>query len=205
MNYMMTVVGVALATLSSSSHAELLTLEAHAVVDEFFPSFEGGDQFPFVGLERLDEALFRVQYDTDLVPVEIDGMSARYELDAAGSSLLLGDSLLSFDTATLRVGTNSNGHGFVAFSGQNDEHGTRATFSMFGQGPVSMDLPTSLDLADFSFGNDFTANSDDNQLLLPIAFGGLTSVGVVPAPGTVLIAGVGVMASARRRRGSVRG
>lgn len=103
------------------------------MVDEFFSDFEGGDRFPFDGLERLDEALFRVQYDTDFEPVQIDGMTARYELDAAGSSFLLGDSLLSFDTATLRVGINSLGNGFVSFSGYNDEHGTRATFSMFGQ------------------------------------------------------------------------
>lgn len=192
--------GVGLATICNGAQAELLTLEVHAVVGEFFQGFEGGDRFPFVGLERLDGAFFQVQYDTDLEPVLIDGMAARYELDAAGSSLLLGESLLSFDTATLQIGTNSAGNGFVSFSGQNDEHGTRASFSMFGLSPMSMDLPRSLDLAQFSLGNDFSADSVDNQLLLPIAFGGLNSVAVVPAPGSMLVLVAGALATTRRRR-----
>jgi hypothetical protein len=190
------VVGV----LSHSAGADALALVGEGTISDFGSGFGGADQFPFAGESAMSPVSFSFSYDTDAAPVEIIGGRATYEFDGTGSWFQLGSSTIEFDLVEIRVGETQFGQGVISMSGFNTALGVNAGIQFESLDPIPMDLPTSIDLGMFSSFREFLIDSDQNQFLLPIVLGSVTSASVVPAPGALGVLGVGCLLGARRRR-----
>lgn len=189
----------ALGFVSFSASAEILALEGTGTVEMFSSGFNGADLFPFVGLNDGDAISYRYQFDTNTSPASIEGGFANYEFDSSGSYMQLGDSVLNFDSVTLRIGTHINGNGVLSFTGYNSALGVITSMLLLGPDSLSMDLPQSIDFESFTSGREFYANSDANEFLLPIVFGNLNNAQITPAPGVLSVALCSLLYGSRRR------
>lgn len=187
------------ALAASTSTAGILALEATGTVEMFGSSFDGAGQFPFVGLNEGDAMEFRFAYDTAAAPVSNNGSIAFYEFSGTDSWVRLGDSTVQFDWIRIGVGTSFSG-GVLSFSGFSAVHGMSAGLQLEGPGALSTDLPTALELDDFPWFRASSANSDLNQLLLPIVMGSVDTAVITPSPAGLCVMGLGLAGVWRRRR-----
>jgi len=194
------IISACLAMGAGAASGDILALEGTGTIEQFSPSFDGADLFPFVGLNDGDAISFHYQFDTNTLPSSIDGMIATYELDATGSYMQLGESVMTFDSVTMRVGTSNSDHGLFTFLGHNSIFGASAFVGLFDSDPLSMDIPHAIEFDSFTWSRDFYADTDANQFLLPIAFGILDSAQIVPAPGLGSLIATGLLFGLRRRR-----
>ena len=190
----------ALGLISFSAGAEILTLEATGTVEMFSSSFNGANQFPFVGLNDGDAISYRYQFDTSSMPTSVEGGIANYEFDSSGSYIQLGDSEMNFDSVTLRIGTHINGNGVLSFTGYNSALGVSTSMLLLGPDSLSMGLPQSVDFESFTSQREFYVDTDANEFLLPVAFGNLNSAQITPSPATIPLVMGGLLIGTRRRR-----
>lgn len=187
------------ALAASASTAGIFTLEATGTVEMFGSSFDGAGLFPFNGLSEGDAMEFRFAYDTAATPVSNDGFLAFYEFSGTDSWVRLGDSTVQFDWIRIGVGTSFGGS-LLSFSGFSAVHGMSAGLQLEGPGTLSTDLPTALELGDFPWFRASSANSDLNQLLLPIVMGTVDTAVITPSPAGLGLLGFGLAAGWSRRR-----
>ncbi len=177
--------------------AEPLFLDGAGVATDLHPEFLGGGLYPFAGLAAGDPIAFRFVFDSDATAVSNDGTTAVYEFAGAGSTMTLGASVVALDALTLAVSAG-DGVGSLDFRVVNEAAGFSASVFFLGQGDFSLAPPTSL--AGFDANGAFWANSDQNQVLLPILMGEITVAAITPAPGGMGLLGVGLLAAGRRAR-----
>lgn len=187
------------ALAASTSTAGVFTLEATGTVEMFGSSFDGAGLFPFNGLSEGDAMEFRFAYDTAATPVSNDGSLAFYEFSGTDSWVRLGDNTVQFDWIRIGVGTSFAGS-LLSFSGFSAVHDMSAGLQLEGPGTLSTDLPTALELGDFPWFRASSANSDLNQLLLPIVMGTVDTAVITPSPAGLGLLGFGLAAGWSRRR-----
>gem|GEM_PF-2996394 len=199
MKHMTLIAGTVLTTLASSSLADLYTFESTGTITDFRPSFAGADQFPFVGLSEGDSLFYHFEYDNSVSAISDDGFTTTYEFDGLGSYALLGSTRIDFDRIRIAISSDGVLGGGIGFSGYLDEIGVSAGLNMDGAAPMSNELPTSIDINQFTWSRNAGANSDQNQVLFPIVLGTVDTATITPAPASslLLLAGAGF---ARRRR-----
>lgn len=198
---MRTVACLVAAGAASAASAGLMTLEAEGYVQDFAPSFGGAGQFPFAGLAENSPLVFDFRWDPGAANVVDFGWYVRYEFDGAGSTMTLGGSVVSADSLVITItGTpGGRGQGQIGFAIRNEAlgfSGEAVFFSAMVQ-PVDV-LPASLDA--YLPTGFAVANSDANDLLVPVVQGLVTTARITPTPGAAGVLGVGGLLSARRRR-----
>lgn len=191
-----------LAATTGITQAEVYTLEMHGVVDQFGFGFGGADRFPFAGLASGDALLFHFEYDLNTLPTDVEpGGVARYSFDGAGSYVRLGANTVAFDGFSVVVGSTDSGSMVIGFSGFTSSFsGFSAGFTIEGAGALPTDLPTAIDVNDFTWARNSAANSDLNSFLLPIVMGSVDLITITPAPSGALVLLSGGLLAARRRR-----
>lgn len=189
----------ALAVLAGTTVADMLVFESTGIITDFRPSFAGADQFPFVGLTEGDSLFYHFEYDNSVSAISDDGFSTTYEFDGMGSYALLGSTRIDFDRIRIVISSDGVLGGGIGFSGFLDEIGVSAGLNMDGAAPLSNELPSSIDINQFTWARNAGANSDQNQVLFPIVLGTVDTATITPAPASsaLLLAAAGF---ARRRR-----
>ncbi len=194
--------GIGLLTLSAATaNAEIYSFDAIGEVVQFGTDCDGADAFPYAGHNEGDSMAFHFEYYTDAIAVSNGGFIAEYELAGNGSTMQFGDSIAAVETLMISVGEfPASGHGLLRFQAFNETLGISAYVYLRGSTPLAPALPTSLDFEDFTIETDMYANSDANQLLLPIVLGQLNDASVTPAPGSAAAMLGGLLLATRRRR-----
>lgn len=188
--------GAAALLAVSAASADILTLDTvGSITDIFIPT----DAAPFDHLTTGDSINFHFEYDTDLIPISSGPDSVVYQFGGSSSWVDLGGVQIGFDSVTATVNNEGFG-GRISFSGRMDALGAYAGFFLEGANELALELPTALDVLDFTSVRESVGNSDDNMLLLPNVYGTVDSVTIVPAPTGSLALALGVIGAARRRR-----
>ena len=124
---------------------------------------------------------------------------ASYEFEGLDFLMQIGDIELNFDSLSIQIGT-TDGAGVIWFVARDETLGIFTIVQFQGTAPVSTDLPTILDLAQFNWANRFVLYSDQNPEWPPLVSGPIYNANIIPAPGAMgmVIGGVGFFS--RRRR-----
>lgn len=192
------IIASALGLVSFNASSEIFTFESTGVIEQFGVGFGGADQFPFIGLAAGDQIFFHFEYDINTLPTSNDGLKASYNFDGAGSFVRLGSTTLEFDEISISLGSGAGGH--MSFNGSIASLGFSAGLTIEGPTPLQIDLPTSIDLSQFTWSRNSGANSDQNQFLLPIVMGTVDTAVITPAPATIPLIMGGLLVGTRRRR-----
>ena len=177
----------------------MLTFESTGIITDFRPGFDGADEFPFIGLNEGDSLFYHFEYDSDVSAISDNGFTTTYEFAGAGSYAFLGSTRVDFDSIRISISSDGISGGGIGFTGFVDDIGVSAGVNLDGASPMSGELPTSIDINDFTWARLSGANSDQNQITFPIVMGTVDTATITPAPASsaLLLAAAGF---ARRRR-----
>jgi hypothetical protein len=177
---------VSILMIAGGAYAGVYALEGTGVVDPFLGELDGADSFPFAGLSDGDSMGFHFEYDTEAIPVYVDGFIAEYELDGGGSYMQLGGSQIAIETLSVMVGEfPATGHGVIQIMAENASLGFSSTVFLRGEFGLPAELPTFFELNETYFAREISADSDQNQTFNPIVFGTVLTAQVTPSPGTL--------------------
>ncbi len=200
MNHARLAAGTVIALATCNALAQTYTFESTGVITDFGSEFSGADMFPFVGLSAGDSLFYHFEYDISTAPTSSTGLSTIWEISGTNSYAMLGSTRVDFDRIQIVISSDGVSSGSLGFSGFVDAIGVSAGLGMDGSTPLAHELPTSININDFTWARNAGANSDQNPLLFPIVMGTVDTVTIVPAPGAMGMVIGGVYLFARRRR-----